>query len=200
MNRSTKNKRMAVSGLLVLAALLFIFHFRHAGTWKPSVEPGAGGALPLFAAGDKPMKINLKGLDLETGKWADFPVTIRESKSVLNQVKQAVLDFVEAGPRLDIPQGLSVNDVYLSPKEGAVVDISTAGLKAGSMGFYEELLFVRGLIETLVKNFPGIHEVKLLVNGADVSTLAGHYALGTTEAAAPVSSVANGAEAFNGNE
>jgi len=37
--------------------------------------------LPLFAPEDKPLKINLKGLDLKTGKWADFPCPSVKAKA-----------------------------------------------------------------------------------------------------------------------
>jgi hypothetical protein len=139
--------------------------------------------LPLYAPGDKPVKINLKTLDAQTGKWSDWPVTIYQSKSPLNQVKQAVLQFVDHSTSLGIPPGLAVNEVYLTQEGNVVVDISTGGLSPGTMGFFDELLFIRGLIETLSKNFPQVRAVKLLVDGQDAPTLAGHYALGTSESA-----------------
>jgi len=159
----------------------------------------ASASVPLFAPEDKPMKVNLKGLDLQTGKWADFPVTIRQSKSRLNQMKQAVLAFLDANRKLDIPPGLSLNEFYLTAQGQAVVDVSTEELAPGSMGFYEELLFIRGLIETLTKNFPEVKEIKLLVNGLDAPTLAGHYALGTSEAA-PAPAAGNSNEEAHGNQ
>jgi hypothetical protein len=147
--------------------------------------------LPLYTSGDKPIKINLKTLDSETGKWSDLPVTIYQSKSRLNQVKQAVLLFIDYSQELGVPPGLSVNEIYLTPEGNAIVDISTTGLTPSSMGFYDELLFVRGLIETLSKNFPAVRQVKLLVDGQDAPTIAGQYALGTSESAVAVKTPTN---------
>jgi hypothetical protein len=198
---TNKNKMWlgALALLALAAAVVLAVHFLR----PPSVAALADDPLasaPLFDPGDKPMKINLKGLDLHTGKWADFPVTIRQSKSRLNQMKQAVLAFGDNSRRLDIPEGISVNEVYLTAQGSAVVDVSTQGLQAGSMGFYEELLFIRGLIETLTKNFSEVKQIKLLVNGMDAPTLAGHYALGTNEAAAPLAQAANSTEDSHGNQ
>jgi hypothetical protein len=200
-----KNKWIlsAASALFLVLALGAAALHDRALKSMTSTALGADAAaveLPLFAPEDKPLKINLKGLDLRTGKWADFPVTIRQSKSRLNQIKQAVLAFVAQGNRLDIPAGLTVNEVYFTPQEGAVVDVSTANLTAGSMGFYEELLFIRGLIETLTKNFSEVRQIKLLVNGLDAPTLAGHYALGTTETATTASATTNSTEDVYGNQ
>jgi hypothetical protein len=200
-----KNKWIFAGALGVVLAAVFGAWALHGRALKPGESVAAdadmGAAeLPLFSPDDKPVKINLKGLDPRTGKWADFPVTIRQSKSRLNQMKQAVLAFVAQGNRLDIPAGITVNEVYFTPQEGAVVDVSTAGLTAGSMGFYEELLFIRGLIETLTKNFSEVKQIKLLVNGLDAPTLAGHYALGTTETATTASAAPNSTEDVYGKQ
>jgi len=198
-----KNKWiLSTTSAVFLAAVLgaAALHDRALKSMAPAVTDADTVELPLFAPEDKPLKVNLKGLDLRTGKWADFPVTIRQSKSRLNQMKQAVLAFVAQGNRLDIPAGLTVNEVYFTPQEGAVVDVSTANLTAGSMGFYEELLFIRGLIETLTKNFSEVRQIKLLVNGLDAPTLAGHYALGTTETATTASAATNSTEDVYGKQ
>jgi hypothetical protein len=193
---------LGAAGIVILAAALVAaaIHFKGSKAAMPVGADATAGEAPLFSPEDKPMKVNLKGLDIKTGKWMDFPVTIRQSKSRLNQMKQAVLAFVDQSSRLDIPEGITVNEFYLTPQGGAVVDVSTAGLKAGSMGFYEELLFIRGLIETLSKNFSEVKQIKLLVDGLDASTLAGHYALGTSETAGAATSAVNSTKDVYGNQ
>jgi hypothetical protein len=193
---------LGAAGIVVLVAALVVaaVHFKALKASMPVEADAKAGEAPLFSPEDKPMKVNLKGLDIKTGKWTDFPVTIRQSKSRLNQMKQAVLAFVDQSGRLDIPGGITVNEFYLTPQGGAVVDVSTDGLKAGSMGFYEELLFIRGLIETLSKNFSEVKQIKLLVNGLDAATLAGHYALGTSEPAGAATSTVNSTKDVYGNQ
>jgi hypothetical protein len=79
-----------------------------------------------------------------------------------------------------------LNEFYFTPLGTAAVDLSTAQMKPGSFGFYEESLFIKGMVEVLAKNFFEVKQVKVLVDGKDAPTLAGHYALGTSDTTAPV--------------
>jgi hypothetical protein len=159
---------------------------------KPEIAPVRAVALsPLFDPRDKSMNILLKGVEVESGRIVGFNATIRESKSRYNQMKQAVLAYLQ-GPRsgatqVAVPEGLGLNEFYLTSQGMAVVDLSTSQLKGESFGFYAEALFIRGMIETLTGNFFEVKQVKVLVNGQDAPTLGGHYALGTSEVSAPVS-------------
>lgn len=137
------------------------------------------------------MTIILKGVDVATGKFVGAKAVIRQSKSRYNQMKQAVLAYLR-GPRegkfqVPVPRGLELNQFYLTGDGIAVVDLSFGGMKSESFGFYEEVLFVRGMIETLTGNFFEVRQVKLLVDGQDAPVLGGHYALGTSEVNMPVS-------------
>jgi hypothetical protein len=137
----------------------------------------------------------LKAIDVESGKVFNWGVTIYQSKSRANQMKQAILAFL-GGPRkgkiqVPVPEGLSLNEFYLTPAGVAVADLSTARVQRGKVGFYEESFFIRGLIETLTGNFFEVKQVKILVEGQDQPTLLGHYALNTSEANMPVSENAN---------
>jgi len=127
----------------------------------------------------------LKGVAASDGRPINLAATIRESKSRYNQMKQAVLAYLQ-GPRtgkiqVPVPEGMTLNEFYLTPQGMAVVDLSMAQVKPEQFGFYEEFLFVRGLIETLSGNFFEIQQVKVLVDGQDAPTLAGHYALSTSD-------------------
>lgn len=145
---------------------------------------------PLYEPGDKPMKVFIKAVEIEDGKLFNFPRTIYRSKDRDNQMRQVLLDFFN-GPRrgkdqVPVPDGLKLNDFYFTPQGMAVVDISTSDVDPGHFGFYEEVLFIRGLIGTLSQNFYEIKQVKILVDGKEAQTLAGHYALGTAELGGPV--------------
>jgi len=146
---------------------------------------------PLFDAHDLPMTIIVKGVDLASGKFIGNKAVIRQSKTRYNQMKQTVLAYLH-GPRegkfqVPVPQGMELNQFFMTGEGIAVVDLSMAGVKHESFGFYEEVLFVRGIIETLTSNFFEVRQVKLLVDGQNAQLLGGHYALGTTEVNMPVS-------------
>ena len=144
---------------------------------------------PLFNPHDKPMTIVLKGWDIESGRVVGFKTVIHQSKNRYNQIKQAVLAFLH-GPRqgkiqVPVPEGMELNQLYLTPEGLAAVDLSMDGVQDDAFGFFEEVLFVRTLIGSLSSNFFEVKQVKILVDGKDAPLLAGHYALGTSEVNLP---------------
>lgn len=163
------------------------FRYFHA---PPKLEPlHSQNQSPLYEAGDKSMTIYIKAVAVESGKVMNSAATIRQSKSRVNQMKQAVLAYL-AGPRrgsvqVPVPEGTGLNEFYFTPTGAAVVDLSVSQVQREKVGFYEETLFVRGLIETLTGNFFEVKQVKILVDGQDQPTLFGHYALATSEASMP---------------
>jgi hypothetical protein len=174
----------AFFSIAILALILF-------GWWKKkhtaqvSLPAPATSQAPLYAPQDKPMPIVLKGWNSQVGRMVGFKATIRQSRSRYNQIKQAVLAYLQ-GPKegiiqVPVPEGMALNQFYLTVDGSAVVDLSLAGVDKESFGFFEETLFVRGLIESLSSNFFEVRQVKILVDGKDATTLGGHYALGTSE-------------------
>lgn len=202
MNPNTKSKgtkpvrpSWVLPAAVVLALVLALWGLwrwkRGPATTVPLPPIQASAQVPLFDPHDRPMTIVLKGVDVASGRFLGTKTVIRESKTRYNQMKQAVLAFLH-GPRegkfqVPVPEGLELNQFYFSGDGMAVVDLSMAGVKSDSFGFYEEALFVRGIIETLTSNFFEVRQVKLLVDGQDAQVLGGHYALGTSEVNMPVS-------------
>jgi hypothetical protein len=176
--------------LLSIVLFFLIKHARDNSALKPeNARPSASS--PLYEAHDRSVSIYLKAVDVNTGKPTNINATIRQSKSRYNQMKQAVLAFLQ-GPRtgkfqIPVPEGIGLNEFYLTKNGMAVVDLSMRGVKKEKFGFYEETLFVRGLIEVLSRNFFEVRQVKILVDGQDKPTLTGHYALGTSDVNSPVS-------------
>ncbi len=187
-----KKSLIALGSVLALAGALFLASRLRQ---EPKPEPGTGGnASPLYDPHDRPTTIFIKAVSMENGRLFNMKAVIRLSKSRTNQMKQAVLAYLQ-GPRtgkdqVPVPEGLALGEFYFTPQGAAVVDLSTAQMDASRVGFYEEALLIRGLIETLTSNFYEVKQVKVLVDGQDAPTLAGHYALGTSDVAAPVT--ANG--------
>ncbi len=179
--------------LLAVGVVVLTFRLFHR---PPQLEPlHSQNQSPLYEVGDKPMTIYTKGMALENGKMINFAATIRQSKSRVNQMKQAVLAYLN-GPRegkiqVPVPEGTALNEFYFTPNGTAVADLSLAQVKKEKVGFYEEALFVRGLIDTLTGNFFEVKQVKILVDGQDQPTLFGHYALGTSEASMSVTESPN---------
>lgn len=73
-----------------------------------------------------------------------------------------------------MPAGADIRALYLVDPGIAVIDIN-AGFAAGqTSGVLAEDLMIASLIETLSANTPGLQRVKILVDGKDAATLAGH--------------------------
>ena len=70
--------------------------------------------------------------------------------------------------------GADVKDVYLLNGGTAVVDMTAAFADGHRSGIFVEELTVASLVETLAANVPEIHRVKILVDGKERETLAGH--------------------------
>jgi hypothetical protein len=73
-----------------------------------------------------------------------------------------------------IPPGSEVRSVYLVDPGLAVIDVNSAFADSHRSGVLSEELTVASLIETLSANIPGILKVKILVEGKERETLAGH--------------------------
>ncbi len=180
-------------GLVMVLAFGAIWMIKKHSGPKMEIAPHSNNS-PLFEANDKPMTIFLKAVEAENGRPYNVTAVIRQSKSRYNQMKQAVLAFLH-GPRtgkfqVPVPEGMELNEYYFTPSGTAVVDLSTAKIKTESFGFYEEAVFIRGVIEVMAKNFFEVKQVKVLVDGQDAPTLGGHYALGTSDTSAPVTATA----------
>ncbi len=73
-----------------------------------------------------------------------------------------------------LPPGSEVRNVFLVDPGLAVVDINSALANGHRSGILAEELTVVSLVQTLAVNVPGITRVKILVDGQERETLAGH--------------------------
>jgi len=70
--------------------------------------------------------------------------------------------------------GSEVRDIYLVDPGLAVIDLNAAFADGHRSGVLVEELTVASLVQTLSANIPGIARVKILVDGKERDTLAGH--------------------------
>jgi hypothetical protein len=75
--------------------------------------------------------------------------------------------------------GSEIRDVYLVDPGLAVMDLNAAFADGHRSGVLIEELTVASLVETLSANIPGITRAKILVDGKERDTLAGHMDLTT---------------------
>lgn len=75
------------------------------------------------------------------------------------------------------PRGVELRDVFITSQGVAYVDFSRELVENHPGGSSAEELTVYGLSNTLIANFPAIKMVRILVEGREISTIAGHLDL-----------------------
>lgn len=86
--------------------------------------------------------------------------------------------------------GSEIRDVYLVDPGLAVIDLNAAFADGHRSGVLIEELTVASLVETISANIPGVTRVKILVDGKERDTLAGHSDLTNFYNVAAVSQLA----------
>ena len=95
----------------------------------------------------------------------------QRAEEVLRALIALYLDKSSPHP---LPPGSDIRSVYLVDPGLAVIDLNAAFADGHRSGILAEELSVASLIETLSTNVPGITRVKILVEGTQRDTLAGH--------------------------
>ena len=99
----------------------------------------------------------------------------------LNEFGKAVCDALIAGPQTNLLRTLPVKTAcrafYVTPDRTAFVDFSSSIRDDHPGGIKSELISVYSIVNTLTLNSPEIDAVKILVQGREAPTLAGHIAL-----------------------
>jgi hypothetical protein len=70
--------------------------------------------------------------------------------------------------------GSEVRQVFLVDQGLAVIDVNSAFVEGQVSGVLAEELTIASLVQTLATNMPGLTRVKILVDGKEQETLAGH--------------------------
>lgn len=167
---------VAVLLIAVLGMSLYAWHMRGraasgpaaSGDQRPVVPPAAGPTerVTLFVAYDD--------VGVIRAQYAQIPLpSVRQQRAeeLLRALLALYLDKSSPHP---LPQGADIRSVYLVDPGLAVIDINAAFADGHRSGVLSEELTVASLIQTLSANIPGILKVKILVEGKERETLAGH--------------------------
>jgi len=158
--------------IAVLAAAVWLMT-RPPGPERPpatpnveSVPEGSRNVTLFFAGADEPT-IYGETRELAVGRRLD------------EQVRQ-VVDALIAGPSTStgisaIPSGTTLLAVMVDADSGTVyLDFSSELVAAHPGGSAAEYCTIASIVRTVGENFPEIQRVQLLVDGAQVETIAGH--------------------------
>jgi spore germination protein GerM len=104
-------------------------------------------------------------------KHPDNPVFFARS------IVEALINGPQRGLVRTIPKGTAIRAIYITQDGICYVDLTAGIADHHPGGIKSELLTVYSLANSLVLNVPEIEAVKILVNGNESATLAGHIDL-----------------------
>lgn len=142
-----------------------------AGDNRPVAPPVSGPSeqVTLYVASDDPgiLRAESARIPLPSGRQ-------ERAEELLQALLGLYLDKSSPHP---LPAGSEIRNVYLVDPGVAVIDVNAALADGHRSGVLVEELTVSSLIQTLAANIPGILRVKILVDGKQRDTLAGHVDL-----------------------
>lgn len=169
---------IAVSILLVAALGMSVYVWRMRGraaatpvlsTDRTPVAPPVAGPteeVSLFVAYDD--------VGILQAQPARIPLPSFRQERAEELLRALLVIYLDKSSPHPLPSGSEIRSVYLVDPGLAVIDINAAFADGHRSGVLEEELTVASLIQTLAANIPGISRVKILVEGKERETLAGH--------------------------
>jgi hypothetical protein len=135
---------------------------------QPVVPPAAGNTerVTLFVAYDD--------IGVLHAQSAQIPLPSVRQQRAEELLRALITLYLEKSSPHPLPPGSDIRSVYLVDPGLAVIDINAAFADGHRSGVLVEELTVASLIQTLSANIPGVLKVKILVEGKQRDTLAGH--------------------------
>ncbi len=136
---------------------------------QQNVPPPANGqtaGVTLFLASDANATLYKKQISI--------PLPVERSEQARAILRALFGTYLQSGSPHPIGAGADVRDVYLLNDGSAIVDTNAAFADAHPSGVLAEELTITSVVATLNANDPKITSVKIIVNGLERETLAGH--------------------------
>jgi len=105
---------------------------------------------------------------------ADIAVPADRSERDRQLLHALVTDYVSRPSSHELAAGADVRSVYLLPNHIAVIDTTPQFADRHRSGVLVEMLTIASLVQTLSANEPDVEQVKILVDGKERDSLAGH--------------------------
>ena len=151
----------------------------------PVVAPIAGNTerVTLFVAYDD--------IGVLHAQSAQIPLPSVRQQRAEELLRALITLYLDKSSPHPLPPGSDIRSVYLVDPGLAVIDVNAAFADGHRSGILAEDLTVASLIHTLSANIPGILKVKILVEGKQRDTLAGHADLSNLFDVAAVNQLAS---------
>jgi hypothetical protein len=174
------SRRLLAAILVLVAAVLglgiYVLHLARSAHQIPSqvsdnrpmAPPVAGPATPvtLFMANDNDVQLGKQQVTIA------LPTAFSDRGREILQTLLA--RYQEHGSPHPLDAAAGINEVYLTDNGLAVVDANAAFAEGHRSGILVEELTLASITETLAANLPNVTRMKLLIDGKERATLAGH--------------------------
>jgi Sporulation and spore germination len=167
---------MAVLLVAVLGLSLYALHMRKVATAAPATSNDARLLGPPITGPTE--RVTLYVAHDEDGSLrpesALIPLPSGRQQRAEELLRALVSLYLERSSPHVLGSGADVRSVFLVDPGVAVIDLNSAFADTHRSGVLVEELTVASLIHTISANTPGILKVKILVDGKERETLAGH--------------------------
>ena len=164
-------------GLLLLAILVIGMSLTRIPN-QQSLLPGGQLGPAAFPVEGKQEEIRLLVAydDDQALRWRDAEAFMPKDRSLRAReaVRSLLSQYLQSPSPHPIGKGADVKDVYWIGNDALVVDMTPQFADGHPSGVLVEQFTVTSLVETLNANVPGVSKVKILINGQERETLAGH--------------------------
>lgn len=108
------------------------------------------------------------------GESAQIPMPSGRQQRAEELLRALLSRYLDKGSPHQLGPGADIRSVYLVDPGVAVIDVNSAFADSHRSGVLVEELTVASLIQTVSVNIPNLLKVKILVEGKERDTLAGH--------------------------
>ncbi len=148
--------------------------------WRLRAAPPGSGAAQSPAAAPRPneplvitLSVPVEGLLVAV----QSPVTRQPDTQSLAREALAALFADPIGSQAPVLKDLRLRGVYLDAAGTGYIDLAPVEQREVRASVWEELIALYAMVNTLSQNFEEIKQVRFLVDGKEVQTLAGHIEL-----------------------
>ena len=165
--------------VLAMGMSIYVWELRHREIANPRpiiaaehvAAPPAGPSerVNVYVAYDDPGELRQRTISI--------PLSSNRQQRAEELLRGLVGIYLEKSSSHSLAAGAEIRDVYLVDPGLAVIDVNSAFVDGQTSGVLAEELTVVSMIQTLSSNIPGLIRVKIVANGKERETLAGHVDL-----------------------
>lgn len=174
----TRRSKIALLILVVAVGVMGFYALRlkkraeqlpvRAGDMRPVPPPVVGKSenLTLYVADDRDGLLHMQ--------LANIALPPEPSERGLQVMRALIAAYEQKDSHHPLAEGADVNAVFVVPPNEAVVDVNAAFADGHRSGVLVEQLTLASIAQTLAANVPNVGRIKILVDGKERETLAGH--------------------------